>query len=251
MRAPMAAVATLALLALAAGPQVHAQPATSRTDTVATDGPSWASLTTVQKQALAPLAQDWHRIDAPRKAKWLEVAARYPRLSADEQGRLQARMTEWARMTPQERTRARHLYQESKGLSPQEKQDRWEAYRSLPDDEREALAKRSRLKNEGARAAPAAVNLPAASIGTATPKQNVVTPAATAKPLLQPVAPTVLQAQPGATTRLMTKPPTPPAHQQPGQPKIAGKPGEVDRSTLLPKKGPQAPAAAASAASRP
>jgi hypothetical protein len=58
----------------------------------------------------------------------------------------------------------------------------------------------------------------------------------------KPVAPTVVQAKPGATTTLMTTTAEPPAHHRPGQPKIAAKPGQVDRSTLLPRSGPQAAA---------
>ena len=62
--------------------------------------------------------------------------------------------------------------------------------------------------------------------------------------------PTAQQAKPGATTTAMTSRPQPPAHQQPGLPKIAATPGFVDPSTLLPRRGPQGAAVrAASAAS--
>jgi len=37
----------------------------------------------------------------------------------------------------------------------------------------------------------------------------------------------------------MSQPATPPAHHQPGMPKIAATEGFVDRSTLLPQRGPQ------------
>ena len=63
-------------------------------------------------------------------------------------------------------------------------------------------------------------------------------------PLFKPVAPTIVQAKPGATTTLMTRQAKPPAHQQPGQPKIAAKPDQVNRQTLLPQRGPQAVTAA-------
>src|SRR4029453_3048865 len=45
------------------------------------------------------------------------------------------------------------------------------------------------------------------------------------------------------STTLMSRRPTPPAHQQTGLPKIAATPGFVDRSTLLPQRGPQGAAA--------
>ena len=65
----------------------------------------------------------------------------------------------------------------------------------------------------------------------------------------KPVAPTVVQAQPGATTTLISKRPAPPAHQQTGLPKIAATPGFVDKSTLLPQRGPQGAATRSAAAS--
>jgi hypothetical protein len=50
----------------------------------------------------------------------------------------------------------------------------------------------------------------------------------------------------------MSRPATPPAHQQPGLPKVAATPGFVDRTTLLPQKGAQAAGTrSASAASAP
>jgi hypothetical protein len=53
------------------------------------------------------------------------------------------------------------------------------------------------------------------------------------------VAATVIQARPGATTTLVSKPPTPPVHQQIGLPKITASPSFVDKATLLPIRGPQ------------
>ena len=72
-------------------------------------------------------------------------------------------------------------------------------------------------------------------------KVNVVPNPALAQPP-RPVSPTMVQASPGATTRLITKPAQPPAHQQTGMPKIAATPEFVNRSTLLPRRGPQASA---------
>ena len=59
------------------------------------------------------------------------------------------------------------------------------------------------------------------------------------------VTPTLVQAAPGATTTLITRRPTPPAHQQSGMPKIAATPEFVHRATLLPRRGPQAAAVVA------
>lgn len=202
-------------------------------------GPTWQALTPAQRSALAPLQADWPTIDATSKAKWLELAGRYPSLPAEEQRRMQARMTEWSRLSPAERGRARMTYQETKQLPAEERQAQWQAYQALPESQRQALASRA------ARQTPAAK--PPATGGRTEPapgtKRNVVTnPAQTAVPA-KSVGPTVVQAAPGATTTLVTRQPAPPPHQQAGMPKIAATPGFVDRSTLLPKRGPQGAAA--------
>jgi hypothetical protein len=196
-------------------------------------GLAWTALTPTQRQALAPLEREWQNIDAVRRSKWLEIANRLPSMPADERQRMQDRMTEWARLTPDERGRARLSFQEAKQLSPQERQARWEAYQALPEEDRKALAIRAQGKRE--RVAGPAASAPL----TAVPKQTPPPGASAAAVTVKPVAPTVVQAKPGATTTLMTKTPSPPAHQKPGQPKIEAQPDKVDRTTLLPQKGPQ------------
>lgn len=228
--------AVLGLGSLAAGAQPAKPLATAVADA---GGPAWASLTAQQRGVLAPLQRDWHTIDASRRAKWLEVAARFPSMPAEERQRVQDRMADWARMSPSERGQARLAFQESKQLSREEKQQRWDAYQALPDAQRRALAERAKPAETSPR--PGA----ATPLNAAVPKKtsDAPRPAASA-PLVKPVAPTIVQAKPGATTTLMTRPATPPAHQQPGQPKIAAKPDQVNRNTLLPQRGPQAAASA-------
>ena len=195
-------------------------------------GPTWASLSPEQRSALAPLKDDWSSIDAPRKAKWLDLAGRYPKMPASEQKRMQTRMTEWARMSPQERAQARLNFQQAKQLPNQERQDQWSAYQALPEDERKALASRAKATQKTRE--PAAKPTPELSS-----KRNIVAnPSLSAAPV-KPVAPTVVQAAPGATTTLVTRQPAPPVHQQAGMPKIAATPGFVDRNTLLPQRGAQ------------
>lgn len=228
-------------LLVATGCGAGAQPARPAAAAVAVaDGPGWASLSAQQRSVLAPLQRDWHSIDAPRRAKWLEVAARFPSMPADERQRVQERMADWARMTPTERGRARLTFQESKQLTREQKQERWETYQALPDAERQALADRAKPATD-----PRKPTVPAAPFDASAPKKTAEQVRASASaPLVKPVAPTIVQAKPGATTTLMTRPATPPAHQQPGQPKIAAKPDQVNRQTLLPQLGPQAAASA-------
>lgn len=196
---------------------------------------------------LAPLQRDWHTIDAPRKAKWLEMAARFPSMPAEERQRVQERMADWARMTPAERGRARLAFQESKQFTREQKQERWEAYQALPEAQRQALADRGKPAAEARKAGNTAQPL-----DKSVPKRTTdpLRPGAPTPPV-KPVAPTIVQARPGATTTLMTRPAAPPTHQEPGQPKIAAKPDQVDRQTLLPQRGPQAAALAASTPRRP
>jgi hypothetical protein len=206
-------------------------------------GPAWRDLPLAHQAALAPLKQHWAGIEATRKAKWLVVAQRFPALPQPERQRVQARMAEWAAMTPSERGRARQNFQELRKLPQEDRQALWEAYRALPDEQKRALAQRTRPVAKATEPASAASGKRAVAVNPA----SVVT---------KPVTPTVVQARPGATTNLVTKAPSPPSHHQPGMPKITATEGFVNPSTLLPSRGPQgaathaaAPPAAASAAS--
>lgn len=201
-------------------------------------GPAWASLSPVQKQALAPLQHDWPSIDELRKQKWLEVAARFPAMPPEERSRVQARMTEWARLTPAERASARLQFQEVSRLPADERQTQWQAYQALTPEERLQLAQRAKPASRPASAAPARAS---AGSEAATGKRNLVQ--ATALPPSRAVGPTVVQARPGSTTTPMGTRVAPPAHQQDGMPKIAATPGFVDPTTLLPQRGPQGAAA--------
>lgn len=207
----------------------------------AEQGPAWSSLTPAQQAALAPLRQDWANIDAARKQKWLEVVQRFASLTPAERERVQERMADWARMTPSERGRARLQFQESRQIPAQERQALWEAYQALPTEERRALAARAAASAPAAKASPTRQEARASAGPVA--KQNVV-PAPGSGPTSRPVAPTVVQAKPGASTNLVSRPLSPPAHNQAGLPKIAATRDFVDPATLLPTRGPQAAAIA-------
>ena len=265
----------LALTVLgAAAPWAHAQqkPAASNPSARSTapspvdQGPTWATLKPAQREALKPLERDWPGIDGQRKQKWLDIADRFPAMPPPDQARMQARMAEWAKLTPTERGQVRLNYQEAKQTPAGNRQASWEAYQALPPEQRRELAGRAAPPTAiaGVKASPSASG--AGPIGAVVkpvarpeklvregpqPKLNTVPAAASAVPA-KPVAPAVVQAQPGATTTLISKPPTPPAHQQNGMPKIATTPEFVDKKTLLPQAGAQgSPGRAGAAASRP
>ncbi len=250
----IAAIAVaLGVCAAALAPVVRAQAApagkSAPIHSAAESGPRWQELSTTQRAALKPLERDWATIDAQRKQKWLEIAARYPTLPPAEQQRVSSRMTEWVKLSPAQRGQARMNYQEVRQLTKEERQARWEAYQALTPEQRSKLAARA----APATAANAARNGDAARKAAPTPrdaiqaKTNLVPNTSYAAPP-RAVGPTVVQAQPGATTSLISKRPAPPSHQQPGLPKIAASPGFVDKSTLLPQRGAQGAAAAASLA---
>lgn len=238
LRLPLLAGA--ALLAFCLG--VAAQPLADR-------APSWSSLTAAQKAALAPLAADWSGIDATRRQKWLEVAAKFPSMPADERTRVQARMAEWARMSPTERAGAWLQFQEVRKLPAEERQAKWQAYQALSAEERSSLAQRARPVSRVASGADAARSRVSAAEPAPGAKRNVVPPPQPTPTRV--VAPTVVQAKPGATTTSMAKRAAPPLHHQTGVPKIAATPAFVDPDTLLPRRGPQGAAVRAAASADP
>jgi hypothetical protein len=194
---------------------------------VADDGrPAWSQLTPAQQRALAPLEWKWSTIDATRKQKWLELAARFPSMPAEERARVQQRMTAWAALSPADRARARLQFEETRQISPAERQALWERYQSLPDEERQRLARGT----PPPKPAPKPVAPPAKSNLVATPA---------AAPPQRAAAPNAMQSKPGATTVPVGTRPAPPAHHQAGLPKIVATPTFVDPNTLLPRRGPQ------------
>jgi hypothetical protein len=247
-RLALGVVSALLAACLVLAEVAHAQAPAQPVVVAGASGPSWSALTPAQQSALAPLKKDWSDIDAMRKQKWLEIAARLPSLPPDERQRIQERMTEWARMTPEERGRARLQFQEARQISPHERQARWDAYMALPVEERRALANSARtVPKAGATGVrgPAGEPLTPASADSAR-KSNIV--AAPSPAAAKTAAPTLVQAKPGASTTLISKTASPPAHVQAGQPKISAGPDVVNRRTMLPQTGPQSTAAAASAA---
>jgi len=206
------------------------------------DGPVWSSLTVSQRAALDPLARDWSGIGSTHKLKWIDLANRMPKMEVAERSRIQARMADWAKLSPQQRTQARMRFQEAKQVAPRSREEQWAAYQALPPEQRDLLAARAAPASAAARGA-AGKNDPKPG---AKPESK---PRAETKP--RAVAPSVVQARPGATTNLMSKRATPPPYQQSGLPKIAATPGFVDGTTLLPKRGPQGAATRAAAASAP
>jgi hypothetical protein len=199
------------------------------------DGPAWASLTPAQQAALAPLKRDWPSIDAARKEKWLELAGRFPSMPEPERRRVQERMTEWAHLSPEERGRARLQYQEARSVKPQERREQWDAYQTLPPEQKRALANRSQ----------SVPGVAPAGNGKPSPGQKApgATPPARDKAAGLAAEPAVVQGKPGASTTLISNAPVP-AKSKPAPSKMGASPGRVNRTTLLPQNAPPAASAA-------
>lgn len=106
--------------------------------------PYWIELTIAQREALAPLADDWERLDVQTKKKWVEIGNRYPRMSADEQARTQQRMREWALLTPDQRRVARDSFARIRQMPPEQRADLLRKYQELPPEKRQALVTEGR-----------------------------------------------------------------------------------------------------------
>jgi hypothetical protein len=192
-----------AATASAPGP---AKPAASAPAKTAVSKPTWAELSPMQQQALAPLASSWNtNISEPQKRKWLEISKNYPSLPPEGQANLHSRMNEWVTLSPQQRAQARLNFAKTKELSkqltPEEKKAKWESYQALSPEEKQKLAAKASPKPTGAATAvkPVAPQKlapvpphPVKASSKAAPKINPSTPAA--------AAPAALPASgPGAT----------------------------------------------------
>jgi hypothetical protein len=144
-RIPYTFVAML-LVANCWGASVWAQPAPA--DKISADKPAlvvagkptWSELTAEQRQALAPLAEQWASIPEVGKRKWLNISRNFDQLSAEEKSLVQGRMREWAALSPQQRNVARLNYADAKQLSQDEKRAKWEAYQALSPEAKQKLA---------------------------------------------------------------------------------------------------------------
>ncbi|MCK6425321.1 MAG: DUF3106 domain-containing protein [Burkholderiaceae bacterium] len=204
--------------------------------------PSWGELTPAERLALHPLQSHWNGIDSARKQKWREIAARLPSLPRDQQIRMQARMAEWAGMTPAQRNAARLHFETNRQVPLSERQALWQAYQSLPEAQRRALAQQAAARRSPAVTAAAASGPTGKAAATSQPRA-LTAPAASARKAMEArpkaIGPATVQASVGASTRVINQPPTPPRHQQAGMPKIVASTGFVHGATLLPQRGPQ------------
>jgi hypothetical protein len=149
MKRTIACLALVAALSPAALAQGGTAPTTSVTPAAAAKPaarsapvarPAWSDLTAAQREALAPLHEDWDSFERDRKRKWLEVATKYPRMTPEAQQHLHERMVEFVRLTPQQRRTARENFKKAYELPLEQRQQRVDQFKALPPERRQELA---------------------------------------------------------------------------------------------------------------
>lgn len=111
---------------------------------------TWASLTTAQKTALAPLHSTWESLSDGHQRKWLALSQNFGNMSLIDKEKLHSRMGEWASLKPKERQQARLNFAETKKTPPAERAANWDAYQALSPEEKQALARKANTKPAGA-----------------------------------------------------------------------------------------------------
>lgn len=122
--------------------------------------PAWKDLTPAQREALAPLAEQWDTYDRDRKLKWLEVAKKYPQLTPEGRQRLHERMEAFAKLTPEQRRTARTNFQRAYELPMEQRQSLIQRYQELPPEKKQELAEKARKGRDAQPAAKAAAKKP-------------------------------------------------------------------------------------------
>ncbi len=101
---------------------------------------TWDKLTPTQKIALQPLSTNWANLTEGHKRKWIAVSANFAQFSPEDKTKLHSRMTEWASLSAKQREQARINFAQNKTLTPSDKQAKWETYKALPPETKQALA---------------------------------------------------------------------------------------------------------------
>lgn len=160
---------------------------------------AWPNLSAPQQQALAPLAVEWTKMSDLQKEKWLVISKKYAQMKPEEQQRLHDRMRDWVKLTPAQRSAARTNYARAKKLDTEEKNEQWNKYQQLPDEQKKKLEQAklpkrvAKLPSTPAKAAPV-IQLPAEALDRPLPPAPAPAPALApgSQAAPQSVAPTAL-----------------------------------------------------------
>lgn len=70
----------------------------------------WVKLSPLQREALAPLMNQWNSLPDQYQGDMLKLTNHYEKLSPEQKTRLRTRLLDWSRLTPQQRAQARQKY---------------------------------------------------------------------------------------------------------------------------------------------
>ncbi len=120
---------------------VEAQASARKSSKKKVTKPRWSDLTPIQREALAPLSNEWDQISTAGKKKWLVMGDRIALMQPEEKQRAQQRLRDWVKLTPEQRKVARANYALAKKKLPaNEKIAQWERYQQLSEEQRKELA---------------------------------------------------------------------------------------------------------------
>ena len=71
---------------------------------------SWAELTPIQQEALAPLDKDWNTLANKQQQHFIKLSNHYAKLTPEKKERLHKQLVAWSKLTPEQRKRAREKY---------------------------------------------------------------------------------------------------------------------------------------------
>jgi hypothetical protein len=117
-----------------------AKPVLAAAKIVKAPADTWDKLTPSQKTALQPLNVNWGNLTEGQQRKWLAVSANFAQFSPEDKTKLHSRMTEWASLSAKQREQARINFAQNKKLTASDKQAKWETYKALPPETKQALA---------------------------------------------------------------------------------------------------------------
>jgi hypothetical protein len=109
---------------------------------------NWVDLSTVQKEILSSLEEDWPNLTVDQRVKWVQLANRYDNLTNTEKDRLKSRMADWSKLPINEKRIARTNYLNTLAISNDQKLEAWEAYQQLSAEEKKELAEHAQSKKQ-------------------------------------------------------------------------------------------------------
>lgn len=132
----------------------------------AADNRGWQTLQSDQRETLMPLSREWATLDVSNRERWLKTAALLQKKTATERARAQERLVEWAKLSPANRSAARLHFASVRHIPAEKRKSQWSRY--AEQSEKSALKRRN-------------------------------------ADVYVPVAPSMVQVKPGATTVLLDR----------------------------------------------